>query len=132
MPESVTLTFQPPPALANHSRQKYVQLVRTAVACVEDGCEQRRRASNTAVLGPRRVETQSWADSPSNHEPRRQLSPQVACRDKWLRMERLEASRCFQEFYRAAFDEFRRGIATTFPFGTWLMRFRAVVQVRTA
>jgi putative transposase len=132
MPESVTLTFEPPPALANRSHDEYLRLVRASVARIEDEAHERRRAGTTAVLGPRRVEAQSWADRPGDVEPRRQLSPQVACRDKWLRIERLQANRAFQEFYRAAFDDFRRGIETIFPFGTWLMRFRAVVQVSTA
>jgi putative transposase len=132
MPESVTLTFEPPPALASHSREEHVRLVRTAITRIEEAAEVRRRASSTAVLGPRRVQAQSWTDRPGDSEPRRQLSPQVACRDKWLRIERLAANRTFQELYRAAFDHFRQGIESIFPFGTWLMRFRAVVQVSTA
>jgi putative transposase len=132
MPESVTITFEPPPAVADRSRAEYVGLVRTAVATIEEEADERRRATDTAVLGPRRVQAQSWADGPHDSEPRRQLNPQVACRDKWLRIERLQANRAFQELYRTAFDSFRRGIETIFPFGTWLMRFRAVVQISTA
>jgi putative transposase len=132
MPESVTLTFEPPPALADRSRHEYLDLVSSSVTRIEDEYDQRRRAGSTAVLGPRRVQAQSWADRPGDSEPRRRLNPQVACRDKWLRIERLEANRIFHELYRAAFDDFRRGIETIFPFGTWLMRFRAVVQVSTA
>jgi putative transposase len=132
MPESVTLTFAPPPTLADRSRQEYVALVRAAVARIEAESDERHRTSSTAVLGPRRVQAQSWADRPGGSEPRGQLSPHVACRDKWLRIERIEANRTFQELYRAAFDDFRKGIETIFPFGTWLMRFRAVVRVSTA
>lgn len=132
MPESVTLIFEPPPALADRSPQDYVRFVRAALGRIEGEADERRRAGSKAVLGPRRVESQSWNDRPNDLEPRRQLNPRVACRDKWLRAERLEANRTFQEFYRAAFDDFRKGIETIFPFGTWLMRFRAVVQVSTA
>ena len=132
MPESVTLTFEPPPALAHRSRAEYVSLVRAAVARIEEEADERRRACGTAVLGPRRVEAQSWADRPRDSEARRQLSPHIACRDKWLRIERLDANRAFQEFYRAAFDAFRKGIETIFPRGTWLMRIRAAVPVSTA
>lgn len=132
MPESVTVTFQPVPALADHSHEEYVRVVRSEVARIEDEDAEQRRASGKSVLGPRRVEAQSWGDRPDDLEPRGQLNPNVACRDKWLRTERLAANRTFQDFYRAAFDEFRKGMATIFPFGTWLMRFRAVVQVSTA
>ena len=132
MPESVTLTFRPPPALADRPRAEYVPLVRAAVARIEHEADERRRAARTAVMGSRRVQAQSWSDRPGAPEPRRQLNPLVACRDKWLRIERLEANRIFQDFYRSAFDDFRKGIETVFPIGTWLMRFRAVVQVSTA
>jgi hypothetical protein len=132
MPESVTLTFEPPPALADRAREEYVRLVRATVTGIEQEADERRRAGSRAVLGPRRVQAQSWADRPGDPEPRRRLNPQVACRDKWLRIERVAANRTFQEFYRAAFDDFRKGIEAIFPCGTWLMRFRAVVQVSTA
>jgi putative transposase len=132
MPESVTLTFEAPPALAHHSREQYVLLVRAAVTRIERESNERRRARNTAVLGPRRVQTQSWAERPGSREPRRQLHPHIACRDKWLRLERLEANRAFQARYRVAFDDFRQGFQTKFPLGTWLMRFRAAIEVSTA
>ena len=132
MPETLTLTFEPPPTLADRSREEYVRLVRTQVGHIESKADERRRAEGSTVLGPQRVLAQPWCDRPANPEPRRELSPHVACRDKWLRLERLEANRSFQDFYRAAFDKFRKGIETVFPFGTWLMRFRAAVQVSTA
>jgi len=73
MPESVTLTFESPPALAHRSRKEYVRLVRAALTRIEREADERRRARNTAVLGPRRVRTQSWANRPGNPEPRRRL-----------------------------------------------------------
>jgi putative transposase len=132
MPDSVPLTFTPPPTLANRAGPEYVRLVGDEIRRIEKEAEERRRAGKKKVVSPHRVETQSWEDRPGDAEPRRQLSPKIACRDKWLRIERLAANRAFQEFYRAAFDDFRKGINAIFPFGTWLMRFRAVVQVSTA
>jgi hypothetical protein len=132
MPESVTLTFQPPPAIDDGSQQEYASLVRTAVARIEEEADERLRSGSTTLLGAQGIEAQSWKDRPGDAEPRRKLNPNVACRDKWLRIERLRANRTFQELYWAAFDDFRKGIETIFPFGTWLMRFRAVVQVSTA
>lgn len=132
MPESVTLTFEPPPALCERSRSEYRRLVQTLVARIEQEADGRRRAGGSAALGAQRVQAQSWNSRPGDREARGRLSPQVSCRDKWLRMERLKANRAFQQIYRAAFDDFRKGVATVFPFGTWLMRFRAVVQVSTA
>jgi hypothetical protein len=74
----------------------------------------------------------SWNDRPADAEPRRQLSPTVACRDKWRRIERLKHNKLFHALYRAAFLGFRAGIAAVFPLGTWCMRFRAPIQISTA
>lgn len=41
-------------------------------------------------------------------------------------------NKLFQKLYRAAFEEFKRGLAAVFPLGTWSMRFRASIQISTA
>jgi putative transposase len=132
MPESVTVKFEPLPTLASRTPKEYVRLVRDLVADVESKAANRRRGMDVAVLGPRRILAQPWDARPDDAEPRRQLNPTLACRDKWLRVERLKTNRLFQCLYRRAFADFRAGVAATFPFGTWLMRFRAAVQISTA
>ena len=132
MPERVTITFKPPPALAQLSREEYVRLVQDNVALVEREAATRRRENGTAVLGRSLILGQHWNDRPPDAEPRRELSPVLACRDKWLRIERLRQNKLFQKLYRAAFQAFRAGVAATFPLGTWSMRFRASIQISTA
>jgi len=132
MPESVTLTFEPPPALAHLSREQYARLIQDGVARAEQEAAARRREGGTAVLGRKRILSQRWNDGPSDAEPRRELSPTLACRDKWRRIERLKENKLFQKLYRAAFHAFRAGVAATFPLGTWSMRFRASIQISTA
>jgi REP element-mobilizing transposase RayT len=128
MPKTVEIMFSPPPALSRLRQQEYVRLVEEKVAAVQVD----RRQESTHVLGPHRILAQRWDARPSDAEPRRELSPAVACRDKWRRIERLQMNKLFLEVYRAAFLAFRAGLAALFPFGTWLMRFRAKVQVNTA
>ena len=132
MPKDVTVTFQPPPALAASAGQAYVSLVSERVAHAEKEAAARRRQAGTDVLGRKSVLAQRWDDKPTDQAPRRQLSPTVACRDKWLRIERLRNNKFFQTLYRVAFSAFRAGTAAVFPFGTWCMRFRASIQVSTA
>ena len=60
------------------------------------------------------------------------MSPTVACRDKWLRIERLQMNKVFQKFYGHAFEAFRKGMDAIFPLGTWAMRFRAAIAISTA
>ena len=132
MPETVTVNFEPPPVLAGRAPNEYVALVRNLVADIETKAADRRRVAKVTALGPRRILAQSWDARPADAEPRRQLSPTLSCRDKWLRIERLKANRLFQNLYQRAFREFRIGTAAVFPFGTWLMRFRASIQISTA
>ena len=132
MPSSVTITFKPPPALAHLSREEYVRLIHNNVALVEAAAATRRRENGTRVLGRKRILGQYWNDRPPDAEPRREVSPILACRDKWRRIERLRQNKLFQKLYKAAFEAFRTGMAATFPPGTWCMRFRAPIQISTA
>ena len=129
MPATVKLCFLPPPSFSTLPHRDYRSRVEEHVDRVETEAAVARRGARTAVLGKRRILAQRWNDKPSDAEPRRQLSPSVACRDKWLRIERLQLNKRFQEIYRDARHAFRAGLEAIFPCGTWLMRFRAPVQV---
>ena len=131
MPEKVQISFTAPPALAALSPEVFVRAVADLVAAAEQAAATERRSRKTAVLGRKKVLSQHWDDRPRDRELRQQVSPVLACRDKWLRTERLAHNRAFQTLYRAALEAFRNGIATLFPIGTWSMRFRACVQVGT-
>ena len=64
-------------------------------------------------------------------EPRRALSPRVACRNKWKRIEALLRLADFRRAYRDALAAWRAGVRdVVFPAGTWLMRVQH--QVRCA
>jgi putative transposase len=132
LPPTIELFFSPPPALSELPIRDYRSLVEERVRSVETEAAAARRTAGTSVLGRRHILAQRWFDSPPDAEPRRQLSPNVACRDKWLRIERLQLNKGFQEIYRAARDAFRAGLETIFPHGTWLMRLRAPVQISSA
>jgi len=132
MPETVTISFQPPPGLIHLSRAEYIRRLQENVDAVEERAAARRHDTGFHVLGRKRILTQHWNDRPADAEPRRQLSTAVACRDKWRRIERLKHNKLFHALYRAAFRGFRAGIAAVFPLGTWCMRFRAPIQISTA
>jgi putative transposase len=66
---------------------------------------------------------------PRSGEPRRGLSPRVACRDKWKRMETLMQLLGFLRSYRTAWKAFRNGVRDViFPAGTYGMRVNLRVQ----
>jgi putative transposase len=132
MPATVKLFFSPPPAFSELPIRDYRALVEERVDSVETEAAAARRTAGTTVVGRQRILAQRWFDKPADAEPRRQLSPNVACRDKWLRVERLQLNKQFQEIYRAARHAFRAGLEAIFPCGTWLMRLRTPVQISSA
>ena len=85
--------------------------------------EQAARAENTAFLGEERVQAQNPFHRPRLGEPRRSLSPRIAARDKWKRIELLQRLKRFLLDYREALTVWREGkVAPIFPAGTYLMR----------
>ena len=129
MPASVTLTFHRPLQFTEMTHEEFVNLLRVRVAAIEADAETKRHAIGGRVLGRQAVLAQDWRDSPTTHEPRRELSPRVAAKSKWSRIEALQRNKDFGNCYRLAFETFRKGIRDVlFPAGTyWLRRFAAAV-----
>jgi len=80
------------------------------------------RVSGRTFLGKRAVKAQSVTSSPATPEPRRRLSPRVACRDKWRRIESVQRLERFAAAYRLALRQWRSGVrSVVFPQGTFRM-----------
>jgi len=80
------------------------------------------RVLGKAFLGKRAVQAQGVTSSPATTEPRRRLSPRVACRDKWRRIESLQRLERFVSAYRLALQKWRSGVrSVVFPLGTFRM-----------
>ena len=125
MPLDVTLNLSLPPELGDPS--EILRAVRDGVAGIEAEQAALRARTGRCVLGRRRILRQSWRDSPTTLEPRRTLSPRVAARSKWHRIEALLRNKCFVAAYRAARVAWLAGLPTVFPPGTyWLRRFAGV------
>lgn len=125
MPEEVTLRFAIPPELGDPDEVR--QILRERVAKVENHFAQLRARTGRRVLGRQRVLRQSWRDSPTSTEPRRNLRPKVAAQNTWARIEALRRDRLFVATYRAARAAWLAGLPTVFPAGTyWLRRFAGV------
>lgn len=130
MPDKVTLTFEPPPACAHMNRDEFRELLRAGIAKIESEAATTRKNDGTLRMKRRHVLAQRWNDRPRDGDRTPALKPTVACRDKWLRFERLSLNRAFQDLYRSALTAFAAGLLDAiFPLGTWLMRFRAPIVV---
>jgi hypothetical protein len=125
MPKRVRLQFAIPPELG--SAAEVIQEVRAGVAAVERQVLLERRATGRGILGRRRALEQSWKDSPSSREPRRERRPRFAGTVA-VRVPALLSYRAFLAAYRRARLLWLRGLNVSFPVGTyWLSRFARVV-----
>ena len=128
MPEEVELRLAIPPELGDSA--EILAAVRARVAAVEKAEARRRVKRGKKVLGRYAILRQSWRDSPTSREPRRNLRPAFAARSLWARIEAIQRKRAFTAAYRAARQAFLAGIPSSFPFGTyWLRRFVGVPVV---
>jgi hypothetical protein len=123
MPSSVILTFARPPGWEHLSSAEFADLLTERVRGREEMAARAREASGRRVFGRSCVLAQRWHDRPRDAEPRRDLDPRVAARNKWSRIEALLRNREFRAAYIQARDAFLRGVRdVVFPPGTWWMR----------
>ena len=132
MPDDVTLEIATP-GLAGLSPGDAQIRIDQAVAEREVAERARVLRTRRRFLGRRAVIGQQPSASPRTIAPRRKLSPRVASRSKWHRIEAL--ARC-ADFVRDYRDAFRAWCAAQrdaiFPLGTYLMQRRHRVRCAEA
>jgi len=127
LPETVELVITAPPVGAHAAAA--VRRVEQATRERESEFRREFKRAGRRFLGARAVLQQRITDSPKSREPRRGLSPQVACRDKWRRIERLQAIKIFEHEHRVARRAWQRGVRDVeFPVGTYAMRVLHAVR----
>lgn len=106
-------------APAGFSAAEFRQLLTSDLARRETA----EKESGRKFLGVAKVLAQKPTASPTSHEPRRALTPRVAAKDKWKRIEALGQLVEFLRAYRAAWLDRKRGAeGVVFPAGTYLLR----------
>lgn len=124
LPDEVRFTLAVPPQFEHLGRRRYAKLLAERLT---EGLERLRRErlgerdpSKRRVLGAPEVLRQHWNGAPRSEEPSGELNPQLACGDKWKRIERKEASAAFREDHeRSRVAYFLKGRRKTkFPPGT--------------
>ena len=129
MPEVVSLSFARPEGFGHLSATEYAAMMLERIRAAEELAATERRRTGTTILGRKNVLAQRWSDRPHTREARRNLSPRVAARSKWSRIEALLRNRAFRDAYSAARESFAAGIRDViFPAGTyWLRRFTRAI-----
>ena len=125
MPASAELVLATPRGFS--SSEEFRELVAAALNEIEDA--RRREVGARGFLGRKRVLGQSPFARPAPGEPRRELNPRVAARDKWKRIEAISRLVDFLRAYRCAWRARRAGDAdVVFPAGTYQLRIEHAVR----
>lgn len=120
LPEVVRLRLTVPPGF--ETAEQFREELEKALREREEDARRRHRARG-GFLGVARVLAQKPMARPTSREPRRNLNPRVAGRDKWKRIEALARLVEFARAYRDAWAAWCAGAANVvFPHGTYLMR----------
>jgi REP element-mobilizing transposase RayT len=120
-PATVEFQLQPPPGFEGD--EAFIDALNRELAEAEDRAAAELARDGRTFLGVYGVLSQQPHGRPATGEPRRALSPRVACRDKWGRIEALLRLADFVRAYREALEAWRSGVRDVlFPAGTWLMR----------
>lgn len=102
LPDVVQLHFRRAPGFERLSQVEYAKLVRDNVTQAEAKAAAERLEKGIRIVGRKAVLRQHWNASPNTREPRRRLSPRVACKNTWARIEALQRNQAFLDLYRAA------------------------------
>jgi len=125
MPKKLKLRVVALPTQTPSPTERLRRLFQQREASVRDSFH----AAGRSFLGATAVKAQSITGRPCTKEPRRRLSPRIACRDKWRRIEALQQLESFVSAYRLALKSWRSGLRrVVFPAGTFRMaQLHAVV-----
>ena len=122
-PETAVLEFARPPEFDELSDEQLAAMIDEAVQARESQHRQDAKRRGKRFLGRRKVLQQSRYDTPMSREKRFKISPRVACKDKWRRIERLARNQAWLQAYRVALKKWRAGDRMVeFPAGTYKMR----------
>ena len=121
MPEEVELELTVPPGF--ESAEEFREPLIAALEVREEQAARDASARGIGFLGRAKILGQKATGRPAPFEPRRNLNPRVAARDKWKRVEVLARLSEFLSEYREAWSARRAGqLDAIFPHGTYLMR----------
>ena len=122
-PEVAVLELTRPPGNDDLSDEELASVIHAAIEEREARFRAEHDAKGMPFLGRRKVLEQRRHGRPRTREPRFGISPKVACRNKWLRIERLQANKLWLATYCGALIRWRVGDReVVFPAGTYKMR----------
>ena len=122
-PDVISVRIARPRGFDHLTQIEWADFLTERVREKEAECRCRRVELGITVFGRARILAQSPFAAPKSHAPHFRMSPRVAAKSKWARIEALLRNKGFLASYRAAFLGHLAGVAgVLFPFGTYWMR----------
>ena len=129
MPKKATLTIAKSPQSSAQNDTAYVEQIETLLFLREQKIVAKMIECGESFLGIRGVLDQPQSASPKNQEPRQEITPRVAAKDKWLRIESILRNKEFLSEYAKARQRWKSGDKDVeFPLGTYALRIHANVR----
>lgn len=130
LPKKVTLRFHKLPALSHLSDEEYCKHIAERIKAAERRHIERRKRTGDTVMGCKRILKVRREDRPRKNRTWFKLRPQIAERNKRLRVAAIAALKEFRQRYREALAAWHAGQRDVlFPYGTWKMRIAFGVRV---
>ena len=122
LPKSAVLKLSKPHHFEDVGKEEYLRQLDERIGAGVRELRLARRAKRKKVLGAVAIKAQSIYDTPSEPTKKRSISPQLACKNKVLRIRLLKDLRRFRDAYQEAKAKWLAGVTDVlFPAGTQLM-----------
>jgi hypothetical protein len=119
MPATAALRLEAP---EGEDLEEFRTRLETLVEAREEECRQEVAQSGRRFLGVRAVLARSHEARATSEEPRREIRPAIACKNRTRRDLEIQRLKTFVSEYREALREFIRGVRDVlFPHGTYRM-----------
>ena len=130
MPAEAALVLVRPPGFEYFDDDALDAFLRDAIEQREQYHRDKMRIEGRKALGRRGVLAQSSLATPTSSAPRRNMSPRVAEKNTWRRVDALHRLGAFLDRYRVALTMWRAGFRdVVFPAGTYALKHNAGVRV---
>jgi len=122
-PKTASLEMSRPDGFDELTDDELTDIIENAVFEREEHTRVQFKREGRRFLGRREILRQSRHARPTSKETRFGISPRVACKNKWRRIEKLRSDQNWYRNYCRARDNYRAGDRdTVFPYGTYQMR----------
>ena len=127
VPEQITLSFVPPPALAARDLEQVYQEVQEAIDEEQRALRTEVTSSGRCFMGVKRIVEVNPFDRPTTQEQSNEVNPRISASDPEVMHKGKARLKYFWQVYREALSKLRAGVEAVFPYGTfWNRRFLGV------